>query len=41
MRDRESVSLEAMWRFVVSRNDNFNFRDGRYPAIWWCQVRFP
>jgi Type VI secretion system, TssC, VipB len=27
MRDRESVSLEALRRFVASRNDNFNFRD--------------
>jgi Type VI secretion system, TssC, VipB len=27
MRDRESVTLEALRRFVASRNDNFNFRD--------------
>jgi hypothetical protein len=27
MRDRESVTLEAIRRFVTNRNDNFNFRD--------------
>jgi hypothetical protein len=27
MRDRESVTLEAIRRFVAGRNDNFNFRD--------------
>jgi hypothetical protein len=27
MRDRESATLEAVRRFVASRNDNFNFRD--------------
>lgn len=27
MKDRESVTLEAIRRFVASRNDNFNFRD--------------
>jgi hypothetical protein len=27
MRDRESVTLEAVRRFVTNRNDNFNFRD--------------
>ena len=27
MRDRESATLEAVRRFVVNRNDNFNFRD--------------
>ena len=27
MRDRESVTLEALRRFIASRNDNFNFRD--------------
>lgn len=27
MKDRESVTLEAVRRFVASRNDNFNFRD--------------
>jgi hypothetical protein len=27
MRDHESVTLEALRRFVASRNDNFNFRD--------------
>ena len=27
MQDRESVTLEAIRRFVTSRNDNFNFRD--------------
>ncbi len=27
MKDRESVTLEAIRRFIASRNDNFNFRD--------------
>jgi hypothetical protein len=27
MRNRESATLEAVRRFVVNRNDNFNFRD--------------
>jgi len=27
MRNRESVTLEAVRRFVTNRNDNFNFRD--------------
>jgi hypothetical protein len=27
MKDRESVTLEAIRRFVAGRNDNFNFRD--------------